>query len=175
MPHEFVQMKSNEFIRKTHHRGTYAGVRFSDATKEAITEYIKENDIPNGTAKDQLHCTLLYSRKYCPDYEPAGKLDQMIVGKPGQFQVWEGQPDEDGHKPNCLVLEFECAELVDRHNELMEEHGATFDYPEYKTHVTFSYDIGDMDDSELPEFTAPIEIVEEYGERLDLDWAKNNA
>ena len=167
-------MKSWEFITEDSQKGTYAAVRFSDDTKTAIKEYIEEHDIPNATPNDKLHCTLLYSRKHCPDYEPQGKIEPMLRGKPGAFQVWEGQPDDDGNKPNCLVMEFDCAKLTARHKELMDEHKATFDYPEYKTHVTFSYDIGDMDVDDLPAYNGPIEIVEEYSEDLDLDWAQNN-
>ena len=165
-------MKSNEFIRKTHHKGTYAGVRFSEETKNAIVSYISQNNIPNAPERDKLHTTLLYSRKRCPNYEPAGEV--FMHGRPGAWQIWESQADSEGNKTNCLVLEYECPELVARHNELMEEHGATFDYPEYKTHITFSYDVGDMSKEDLPSYEGPIEIVEEYSEELNLDWAKNN-
>lgn len=167
-------MKSNEFIKKTHHKGTYAGVHFSEETKDAIMDYIAANNIPNSPERDKMHTTLLYSRKRCPNYVPQGELNPAMRGKPGAWQIWESQPDSDGNKSNCLVLEYDCPELTARHNELMEEHQATFDYPEYKTHVTFSYDVGDMTKEDLPPYKGPIDIVEEYGEELDLDWAKNN-
>lgn len=165
-------MKSNEFIKKTHHKGTYAGVHFSEETKDAIMDYITENKIPNAPERDKMHTTLLYSRKRCPNYEPASEV--FMRGKPGAWQVWESQPDSTGKVSNCLVLEFECPELNERHEQLMQEHQATFDYPEYKTHVTFSYDVGEMNHKELPPFESDIEIIEEYGEVLDLDWAQNN-
>jgi len=168
-------MKSDEFIKKTHHKGTYAGVRFSDGTKKAVAEYIKENSIPNPTPTDKLHATLLYSRKRCPDYKAQGDLNPTMHGEPGAFQVWEGQPDDDGHKPNCLVMEFDCPELTARHNELMEEHKATYDFPDYKTHITFSYDIGEMEHKDLPAYEGPVELVHEYQEVLDIDWAQKNA
>ena len=168
-------MNSNEFIKKTHHKGTYAGVHFSEATKDAIEEFINLNGIPNAPHRDKMHTTLLYSRKRCPNYKPKGELKPILVGKPGQWQVWESQPDSEGNVSNCLVLEFNCPALNSRHNQLMQEHNATFDYPEYKTHITFSYNVGEMDCSKLPLYNGPIEIVEEYGEELDLDWAKNNS
>lgn len=168
-------MMSNEFIKKTHHKGTYAGVHFSEETKKAVSEYIKENSIPNSTPTDKLHATLLYSRKRLPDYKAKGDLEPMLRGKPGSFQVWEGQPDSTGNVPNCLIMEFDCPELTARHNELMEEHQATYDFPDYKTHITFSYDIGEMSKDDLPPFNGPIELVHEYQETLDVDWAENNA
>ena len=168
-------MKSNEFIRKTHHKGTYAGVHFSESTKDAIMDYIEAHGIPNAPERDKMHTTLLYRRKRCPNYVPQGEVKPTLRGRPGAWQVWESQPNAfDQRTTNCLVLEFECPELVQRHKDLMTEHNATFDYPSYKTHITFSYDVGEMDCSKLPPYAGPIEIVEEYGEELDLDWAQNN-
>ena len=153
-------------------KGTYAAVSFNDTTVDALQKYIKDNDIPNGTPAGKMHCTLLYSRKHCPNYKPAGKISPSWTGKPVGLEVWESQS-----KSRCLVLKFDCDELHKRHKLLMKEHDATYDFPEYKTHVTLSYDIGEMDEKELPDITKAIDeltIVDEYGEDLDLDWAKNN-
>lgn len=172
-------MKLFEVLEAAETRGTYAAVKFDDATKDAIVEYLKENEIPNPTPRDKLHCTVLYSRKYCPDYEPQGKIDPPWIGKPVKFEVWESRGKLRDEEPKrCLVLKFDCEKLVERHEELMDEHDATYDFPEYKTHITFSYDIGDMDETKLPDirkYLGEIRIVEEYGEDLDLDWAAKNA
>ena len=155
-------------------KGTYAGVRFSEETKNAVEQYNKDNDIPNPIKTDKLHTTLLYSRKYLPDYKPAGKYDKPMIGKVKKFDVFESRPDAfDDKAARCLVLLFDCPELVDRFNELMDKHDATFDYDEYKPHITFSYDIGDMDIKDLPEFKGKIELVSEYDEDLNLNWAKD--
>lgn len=157
-------------------KGTYAAVKFSPSTVEMIAKYIKDNDIPNGTPDAKLHCTLLYSRKHCPDYEPAGKISPAWIGTPTHLDVWESKGKLRDEEPKrCLVLEFDCDELQKRHKELMKEHDATYDFPQYKTHVTLSYDIGEMDEKELPDVKKAIpklEINDEYGEDLDLDWAK---
>lgn len=163
-------MKMQELMEKKKTKGTYAGVRFSDATKDAVAGFIKEHNIPNGVPADKLHSTLLYSRKFCPDYKATGKLEDTMSGTPSGFAVW----DNAESTTNCLVLEYDCSDLVDRHKFLMDEHGATHDFDDFKTHITFSYDIGDTDYKKLPKFTSPIEIVEEYGEDLNLDWAKEN-
>lgn len=156
-------------------KGTYAAVSFSTETKDALLKYISDNDIPTPVPGSKLHTTLLYSRKFLSDYEPAGKIDPPLIGKPGEFEAWETN-GENSPKTRCLVLKFKCPELEARHEELMSEHQATFDYPEYKTHITLSYDIGDMDIDDLPSITdylKEIEIVDEYGENLDTNWAKN--
>jgi hypothetical protein len=171
-------MTLDELLQEKHTpSGTYAAVKFSQDTKDAIEKYIKDNDIPNGLAASKMHCTLLYSRKHCPDYEPLGKIDPPWIGKPTGLDVWESKGEQDGEEgTRCLVMEFKCDKLNERHEQLMDEHQATYDFPEYKTHVTLSYDIGDLDEAELPDIKSVVkklEIVEEYGEDLDLSWAKN--
>lgn len=167
--------KKEETADKT---GTYAAVHLDKSTTDAIAKYMKENDIPNPLAAEKMHTTVLYSRKHCPDYEPAGKIDPPWIGTPTHFDVWESRGKDESDKPKrCLVLEYDCPQLDARHEELMEEHGATYDFPDYKTHITLSYDIGDMDIKDLPDIKKmlpEIKIVSEYGEDLDLDWAKNN-
>jgi hypothetical protein len=162
-------MKLDELIvEKKQPDGTYAGVHFSKETVEAIAAYCKENKIPNRTRHEKMHTTVLYSRKYLPDYEPAGKYEKPMIGTPTGFDIW---PSKGEDPKNCLVLEYKCPELEKRHEELMKDHEATYDFDEYKTHITFSYDVGDLDIKTLPKFESKIEIVEEYGQDLDLNWA----
>ena len=154
--------------------GTYAAIRFSRKTTSQLAKYIKDNDIPNAVNTSKMHCTLLYSRKPCPDYVAQGNLSPAWIGTPVGLDVWESKGDPE-KVARCLVLEFECKELDDRHAELMKEHKATHDFPDYKTHVTLSYDIGDMDESKLPDITKAVDelkIISEYGADLDLNWSK---
>ncbi len=154
--------------------GSYAAVSFSDSTVDAIAKYLKDNDIPNGIATSKLHTTLLYSKKYLPNYKAQGTIDPPWIGTPTHFNVWKSQPKEDGSTKNCLVLEYKCEELTKRHEFLMDEHDAQYDFPDYKPHITFSYDIGDLDVDKFPDITEAlpeIEIVDEYGEDLQEDFA----
>lgn len=164
-------MKMSELFEEKK-QGTYAGVKFDTETNKALHKYMSDNDIPTSVRPDKLHSTLLYSRKHLPNYEPQGKIDPPWIGKPKKFDVW---PSKDSGT-DCLVLEYDCPELVKRHKELMKEHDATYDFPDFKPHVTLSYDIGDLDVSALPDIKKAIpelKIVEEYKEDLDLNWAKN--
>jgi hypothetical protein len=167
-------MKLHEVANK---KGTYAGVRFSEKTTEALQKYIKDNNIPNGLASNKMHTTLLYSRKFLPDYTAPGVYDAPMVGKLGDFDVWKSNNEDGDEQTNCLIVEYDCPELNNRHEYLMRVHGATFDYPHYKTHITLSYNIGDLDIEKLPDIKKVIpqvEIVSEYQEELNLNWAKEN-
>lgn len=171
-------MKILEILQEQESKGTYAAVTFDDETVDKLQQFINDNDIPNGTPASKMHCTLLYSRKFCPDYKPMGKIEPPWTGKPNELEVWESRgKQKDEESTRCLVLTFDCDKMHKRHEQLMDEHNATYDFPEYKTHITLSYDIGDMDEKKLPDVTKTvnkIKIVEEYGNELDLDWASKN-
>ena len=165
-------MKLMEIAKKPD--GTYAGVHFSQDTRNALKEYMQSNDIPHAVPTNKLHTTVLYSRKYIPEYKPKGMYDPIIKGVPTGFELWPSQPDEHGKKTNCLVLCFDAPDLTKRHESLMDKHDATYDFDEYKTHVTLSYDAGDIDTNSLPPLEEELEITEEYKEDLDLSWAQNH-
>ena len=170
-------MKLNEIriAEDVDSKGTYAGVRFSEDTVNRIKSFIGNNEIPEPIPDDKMHSTVLYSRKHLPNYEAAGDYETPLEGTPTEFDLWESQPDEDGVKSNCLVLQYDCDPLLERHQSLMDEHGATFDFEEYKPHVTLSYNVGDLDLSNLnPSDVGPINVVSEYQEDLNMDWAKSN-
>ena len=167
-------MKLIDITEKEKKKGTYAASRFSESSKKVIAKYVKDNDIPSSPKADALHITILYSRKYLPDYEPEGTYETPLEVKPIGFDIWETQADDNGDTKNALVLKLDSPDLIKRQKYLMDEHGATFDFDEYNPHVTFSYDVGDKKVKDLPKFEEPLEIVEEYGEDLNLDWASDN-
>ena len=156
--------------------GTYAAAHFDSDSKKVIADFIKDNKIPNPTKTEKLHCTVIYSRAHVPNFKAAGKYQSPMVCKPKGFAVWDTQPDEDGNKARCLVLELSCPEFKARHRELMKEYPeATYDYPEFKVHVTLSYNLGDMDEKDLPEIKQELRLVEEYTTPIDNNWAKGNS
>ena len=147
-------------------KGTYAGLRLSEESKEKLVDFIKDNGIINPTPKGDMHITLLYSRKHLPDYKPAGRISGKA--KPKSFKVFE-----TFDKKRALVLLLDSKYCLKRHEELMQEHGATFDYDEYSPHVTLSYDIGENkkpSQRKLDELPTELELVEEYIEDLNLEW-----
>ena len=138
--------------------GTYAGVRFDNDTVAALRQYIEDNNIPNPV--DDFHTTLLYSRKQLPKYQPI-QYDAPYKGTPTKA----GRLGENG---TAVVVMFDSPELSSRHEELMGEHGATYDYDEYIPHVTLSYDAPDLDVDGLTKPDFPINMTKEYSEQLNL-------
>jgi 2'-5' RNA ligase len=150
-------------------KGTYMAVDFSADTVKRLRKFMKDHDIPNRVPKEKYHTTVIYSRKYLPDVKALGKIDPPWIGKPVKLDIFTSK---EGN--NCLVLLFSCKELVKRHEQIMDEHKATYDFPEYHAHITMSYNCGDFDPKSIKDFSSigDIEIVNEYAEDLNLDWAK---
>lgn len=143
--------------------GLFVGVKLSADSKKKIAKYIQDAEIPNACSVDDMHCTVLYSRKPCPDYKPPGRYDKPLVGKPGKFEVW----DNRDKTRNVLVLTLNSPDLAKLHKKLMKDHPATYDFPEYKAHVTFSYDFGDKNVKDLDPIDFRLEFDEEYDDTVD--------
>lgn len=166
-------MKLNEIAqeRRKQKRGTYAGVNYCPETKQALQKFMKEHKIPNPIGHDKIHTTLLYSRKFLPNFKPRGMLERPIKANFSSYDVWKTTSEDPDREPwNCLVMRLECPDLEKLHKKYMDEHQAEYDYAEYHPHITLSYNIGDLDIKHLPRYTGKLVIVEEYGEDLNLDW-----
>jgi hypothetical protein len=156
---------------------TPAAVHFDEQTINKLQKFITDNNIPNGIAPNKMHCTLLYSRKHLPGYTKLGDINPPMIGVPTKLEKWPSQPDSEGNVSMCLVMKFDCPELIERHNFLMQEHNATFGFIEYTPHVTLSYDVAGMQVKDLPNIKEAVDnvsIVYEYGDDLNLDWAKTS-
>lgn len=161
--------------RRKQQRGTYAGVKYSPESVEALQKFMKHHKIPNPIAPNKIHTTLLYSRKYLPNYKPQGMLKYPLKARFKEYVVWKTSPPDPKQEPwNCLVMKIDCPELEKLHKKYMEEHDAEYDYDEYHPHITLSYNIGNLDVTHLPPFDGHLDIVEEYGENLNLDWANTH-
>src|SRR5271157_1263714 len=156
-------------------RGTYFGVKPTKETVAAMREFMGDHHIPNPVEDDKLHATVVFSRAFC-NARPLGKLDPKWKGEFSSFDIFPtgGPKIEESDRPstNCLVMRFECPELHERHHFLRKHHGATHDFPEYKPHMSMSYNIEDFDHTNLPDYDGPHEFEEEYSEPLDLNWIK---
>lgn len=155
-------------------KGTYAGVRFSEHTVDNLIQLQGKLDVPNPIPYNKFHTTLLYSRKYLPEYKAFGKYTEPMQSNSSVFHLEIWKSSESGRA--CLVLLYGCKDLSMRHDDLMRQHEATFDFPDYRPHVTLSYDVGEWH-PEVREVTfedgSHIEVVEEYQEELNLDWAES--
>lgn len=110
-------------------------------------------------APDDMHVTIAYSREPLV-WPPAQEGDVGTAG--GGKRTVERLGDA-----GAVVLRFEAPELSARWQELRDA-GASYDYPEYKPHVTFAISPDEPDDIDLAHvkpYAGPLEFgPEEFAE-----------
>ena len=155
-------MRFKNFMSEGKEKGTYAGVKLSKESNKIISEYAKGLGFPDPIAENDIHVTLLYSKKYVPNLKLRDEISEPCTAS--GFEVFK-----TFDKKECLVLKLDCPYLMERHNELMDKYDATYDYPEYKPHITLCYDLKGM---KVPKFVPmkPLTLEKEYEEDLKLEW-----
>ena len=161
-----IKMRLQDLKETKNQKGTYAGLKFDNESNKTLIKLVNELGIPNPIDINEIHMTLLYSRKYLPNYKPAGNIDEWAY--PTKFNVFE-----TFDKKRALVLMVDSPFAEKRHNMLMKEHNATYDYPSYLPHVTLSYDIGELNIPEWKNIPEKLHINVEYYEELNLEWGKS--
>ncbi len=137
----------NEIVETTHKDGTYMSVTLDKVSKDKLFSWVKECDITNAADPDQYHATVIYSRKPCPKaitYDMNLPIATTISG----FKLF---PTQQG--TTCLVGIVSSKVLDDHHNKLVNDYGATHDYPDYHPHITLSYDYDREPPANPPDFT----------------------
>lgn len=164
-------MRINEILKlnEAPEDGTFAGVRFDDASIRALKKFADANKIPNQTPAEDYHSTLLFSKVPIKDYEAWGGYKSALTAIPKDVTIF-GEGDE-----KALVIVLDAPGLVKRHKYLMSKHPeATWDHDEFIPHVTLSYDSGDFDPNSLDvSQIGPLSFVEEYSNDIEPDWEKN--
>lgn len=142
------------FIESTKN-GLYVAGRFTDSTLDALERIQSFLAIPNRVPREELHTTIVYSRNYVP-YRLSHK--EVPLASKGWLETWS---TDSG---NTLVLRFDSEKLQKRFDYAMAL-GASYDYPEYKAHITLSYDVGPLKYS--GEYDIDIIKACEYAEDLN--------
>lgn len=138
--------------------GLYVGCKFDEQTLDAVKGIQDSLDLPNKVSRDDIHCTIVYSRKTVPyvvtEYP-------VVVASKGYLKTFSTE------KGNCLVLALDSDYLKQRH-QYGDILGATYDFDEYIPHITLSYDIGPL--VYTGEYRINVVATHEYKEELDLNW-----
>lgn len=162
---------SDLLVEKTTN-GAYVACKFTEDSCKKLHDFAKDMGISDVVPDDKMHVTVIYSKKPAPpEFKAEGKFDEPVKVQPKHLSVFDGR---DGSK--VLVVELNAPSLVERHDYLMDEYSFSYDFPEYKPHVTLCYDMGkgfqldkDRDLSALQD----LEISEEYYKLLETNWNKD--
>ncbi|RYF11003.1 MAG: hypothetical protein EOO77_20345 [Oxalobacteraceae bacterium] len=139
--------------------GVYVCAKYDKDTRERLADLVREHKIDNPIPSTEYHTTIVYSKS--PVYWKA----EHDVGKTARATRWEVWPSHKSGK-QVLVLHLESNYLTTRF-DLAMSRGASYDFPDYKPHISFSYDIPeDFDASKLPVPDFDLIIDKEIAEPL---------
>lgn len=128
-----------------------------------IIAWAKAQGFESNVPADDLHVTVAYSRN---------PVDWMKVGESwsgdgnGQLKIAPGGArliDKFGE--GAVVLLFNSSELAWRHVSIVEA-GASWDWPDYQPHITFTYEPGSVDIDKVEPYRGAIELGPEIFEEL---------
>jgi hypothetical protein len=144
----------NENSMVSHKDGTYMSVTLDKPSQDKLFSWVEDNDIVNACDPSQYHSTVIYSRKSCPDaveYDLGLPIESTIK----EFKLFDTQTGK-----KCLVGIIDSKELDKHHDILVDDYGATHDFPEYHPHVTISYDFIGNIPKEVPDFVLTFDSSE---------------
>ena len=128
-----------------------------------IIAWAKSQGFESTVPDADLHVTVAYSRN---------PVDWMKVGESwsgdgkGQLKIAPGGArliDKFGE--GAVVLLFNSSELAWRHVSIVEA-GASWDWPDYQPHITFTYEPGSVDIDKVEPYRGAIELGPEIFEEL---------
>lgn len=123
-----------------------------------LISWAREQGFKNPMPAEKWHVTQVYSRKPL-DWHAAGDSFDRVRASGGERTV--ARLGKDG----AVVLHFGNADLRRRWREF-KVAGASWDYDDYRPHVTITYEPGDVDMSKVKPYTGPIEFGPEVFESL---------
>lgn len=139
-----------------------------DITLWAASQGLKTMLFPN-----DLHVTVCYSKQ--PVTWDIEKQNDVLV-LPGLDELQEDEQktfvremEMFGKDKNILVLRFSSEELLERNQEF-RDHGCSYDFPEYKSHLTISYNGADIDISDIKPYTGRLEFGPEIYKEINTNW-----
>jgi len=162
-------MKLEELLAEDRDPGTFVGVRFTKETVNNIVKFQEDHKIPNPTPAEELHVTLIFSRKSIT-WDPNEDISLSVPPEDGHWKEFPSKDKETGEKTKTALTWAFKSEYLQKRNEEAMDDGATSDHKEYIPHVTFSYDSTGFDSEKLPKLDFDLELDKEYVTELDLDW-----
>lgn len=128
---------------------------------EELIKWAKSNGFKTTIKPEEMHVTIAYSREKVEweQFTPQNKNITINGGK-RSLKRFDG---------GATVLLFESNILKDRWNEF-KKGGASWDYPDYHSHVTLSYKADNLDVNSIEPYQGTLKFGPEEFKDLDLDY-----
>lgn len=151
-------------VEKSHMDTLYVSRKLLNA--DALMRWAEREKLPGTLAPaDSLHVTIAYSRALV-DWDAIGDSYSKTVAVDGgaRYMTLLGQPE------TTLVLVFVSGTLRWRHEEL-KDLGASWDWPEYRPHVSLSHDVTEgFDMTGVRPYLGPLEFGPEIMSPINENW-----
>ncbi|MFG8133166.1 anti-CBASS protein Acb1 family protein [Pseudomonas aeruginosa] len=134
----------------------------------AIIDWAKAQGFETTLPGEDLHVTVAYSKT---------PVDWMAVA-----QAWTNKPNGnltssaggprmvEQFGEGAIVLLFNNTELTWRHQDILDA-GASWDWPDYQPHITFTYQPGSVDLDQVEPYRGVIELGPEIFEEITPSWS----
>jgi len=165
---EGVDEQDRQVLADAAPRSLYVSRRVLNA--DEIIAWAKGQGFETTLAAEDLHVTIAYSRTPVDWME----VHQTWTVKPnGNLTCSAGGPRlVERFGEGAVVLLFNCSDLTWRHVEIRDA-GASWDWPDYQPHITFTYQPGGVDLAKVEPYRGVIELGPEVFEEIKPDWADN--
>lgn len=152
--------------------GTYIAWLLSENSALLLHDWMQFVGVPNPVPPEDLHCTLAYSPGCFVDESMHG---EWHLGTPyGCFDNNDRKISVFGKSEPTIVLEIGGTPIHRRHEFYRDYHGLEHGFPEFKPHVSLTYDAEKFPRDVLQRITsrpfrAPITFDRERIEPLNID------
>jgi uncharacterized protein len=133
----------------------------------ALVEWAHAQGFAKTMPAGEMHVTIAYSKTPVA-WSAAGDSFATVRASDASEDVKQRSIAQLGAQ-GAIVLTFDNPDLRRRWQEFRDA-GASWDWPDYKPHVTITYEPGDVDLSKVEPYTGPIEFGPELYAEVDEDW-----
>lgn len=129
---------------------------------EDIVAWAKEKGLSSIITPDQMHVTVAFSKKKIDWATLNQELSSLKVKNEGRsIEHFDG---------GATVLRISSPELTKRWKHFIDVCGASYDFNEYKPHITLTYDDVKTPNDLDPPFQGEIKLGPEVFDIVDLDY-----
>jgi hypothetical protein len=140
-----------------------------------VIEWAKAQGFKNVLEPKDMHVTIAYSKEKIDWSDMTDSFDHITSRKDGKKDDTKREVHAFGEDKKAIVLTFENADLHRRWEEFTEHFGASWDFPDYRPHVSITYDglPEGLKLSDIKPYEGELYFGPETMDEVNTDWKSN--
>ncbi|CAB4122526.1 hypothetical protein UFOVP29_32 [uncultured Caudovirales phage] len=114
--------------KNPHSSGTFGCLQLDPDQAYEIAEWCHKHNIECQDPAE-LHCTVMFSERPCPELAQFDGMDFRIPAKVLQYRIMGP----------ALAVTLDCPGAADIHKRIMQHSNATYKWPDYLAHMSLNY------------------------------------